>query len=85
MQGASINCSLKGRTLSKEGYIIEFHRVGSYLKVSAMDPETLTEVSIPVPANLPQAQAADAAIRWLKFVLDRRKGSPDGGTTGEHK
>ena len=30
----------------QEGYIIEFHRVGNAVKVTAMDPATLTEVSI---------------------------------------
>jgi hypothetical protein len=76
----------KGRGhLTDEGYIIEFHQVGAYVKVSAMDPVTLTEVSLPVPANLSQHQAAEAAIRKLKYVLARRNGTQAGGTAGERK
>lgn len=71
--------------LAEDGYIIEFHQVGAYVKVSAMDPLTLTEVSMPVPANLPQHQAAQAAIRKLKFVLARRNGTHADGTAGERK
>jgi len=75
----------KGSSLSEDGYIIEFHQVGSYVKVSAIDPVTLTEISIPVPANLTQAQAAQAAVRRLKYVLARRNGMSADGTAGERK
>jgi hypothetical protein len=71
--------------LSEDGYIVEFHQVGAYVKVSAMDPATLTEVSMVVPVNLSQHQAAQAAIRKLKYVLDRRNGTHADGTAGEHK
>lgn len=71
--------------MSEDGYIIEFHQVGAYVKVSAMDPVTLTEVSMVAPANLSQHQAAQAAIRKLKFVLARRNGTHPDGTVGEHK
>lgn len=75
----------RGGHLSEDGYIIEFHQVGSYVKVTAMDPVTLTEVSIPVPANLSQRQAAEAAVRRLKYVLARQHKVPAEGTTGERK
>jgi hypothetical protein len=71
--------------LSDNGYIIEFHQVGAYVKVSAIDPVTLTEVSVPVPANLSQAQAAQVAVRRLKYVLARRNGMTPDGTAGERK
>ena len=71
--------------MSDDGYIIEFHQVGSYVKVSIMDPQSLTEVSLVAPASLPQSQLAQAAIRKLKYVLARRKGTASDGTAGEHK
>jgi hypothetical protein len=71
--------------LSEDGYIIEFHQVGAYVKVSALDPATLTEVSVPVPANLSQRQAAEVAVRRLKYVLARRNGMGADGTAGERK
>jgi hypothetical protein len=71
--------------MSGEGYIIEFHQVGSYVRVSAMDPVTLTEVTTMGPANLSQNDLARAAIRKLEFVLARRNADSTGGTTGERK
>ncbi|MBL8708944.1 MAG: hypothetical protein JNL25_07115 [Rhodospirillaceae bacterium] len=68
-----------------EGYIIEFHQVGAFVKVSAMDPVTLVEVSTLGPAHLSQSDLANAAIRKLEFVLARRNAANRGGTTGEHK
>lgn len=68
-----------------EGYIIEFQQVGSYVKVSAFDPVTLTEVSTMGPANLSQSELAKAAIRKLEFVLARRNADSAGGTSGERK
>lgn len=66
-------------------YILEFHQIGNFVKVSAFDPATLTEVSTMGPANLPQSDLARAAIRKLEFVLARRNADSTGGTTGERK
>ena len=71
--------------MSDDAYIIEFHQVGSYVKVSVMDPATLTEVSMVAPASMPQGQAAQAAIRKLKYVMARRNGTDADGTAGELK
>jgi hypothetical protein len=71
--------------MSDGRYILEFHQIGNVIKVSALDPVTLVEVSTMGPANLPQADLARAAIRKLEFVLARRNGDSAGGTTGEHK
>lgn len=74
----------KEQLLSKDDYIIEFHKIGSFVKVSAIDPVTMTEVSLSVPANLSQHEAAQAAIQKLKYVIKRRNGLPPDGTSGEH-
>lgn len=71
--------------MTDDSYIIEFHQVGSYVKVSIMDPVSLTEVSMVGPANVPQSQLAQAAIRKLKYVLSRRNGTVADGTAGEQK
>ncbi|WP_243735646.1 DUF6898 family protein [Dongia mobilis] len=68
-----------------QGYILEFHQVGSYVKVSAFDPVTLTEVSTMGPANLSQAELGRLAIRKLEFVLARQNADSAGGTPGERK
>ena len=52
--------------------IIEFYRVGSYVKVSAVDTATLTEVSIVGDPAAGEEALKRAAVRKLQYVLDRR-------------
>ena len=52
--------------------IIEFHRVGAYVKVSAVDPETLTEVSIVGDPAAGEAALKRVAVQRLEYVLARK-------------
>ena len=52
--------------------ILEFHRVGAYVKVSAVDTVTLTEVAIVGDPAAGEAALKQAAIRKLDYVLARR-------------
>lgn len=52
--------------------ILEFHRVGSYVKVSAVDAASLTEVSIVGDPAAGEDALRKAAVRKLEFVLARR-------------
>ncbi|MFQ5533969.1 MAG: hypothetical protein ACE5EM_03995 [Sphingomonadales bacterium] len=54
---------------SQEGYLIEFRRIGNATKVSAVDPETGTEVSIVGPTSAGQETLSRNAINKLKYVL----------------
>lgn len=54
--------------------IVEFHRVGACVKVSAIDPATLTEVSIVGDPAAGEAALTKAAVRKLAYVLERRAG-----------
>ena len=54
--------------------IIEFHRIGNSVKVSAMDPATLTEVSIVGPANAGEETLTRNVLRKLEFVLAKKQG-----------
>ena len=51
--------------------ILEFHRVGSYVKVSAVDPESLTEVAIVGDPAAGEAALRETAIRKLDYVMRR--------------
>ena len=51
--------------------IIEFHRVGAYVKVSAVDPESLTEVVIVGDPAAGENALKNAAIRKLDYVMNR--------------
>ena len=53
--------------------LIEFHRVGAYVKVSAVDPDTLTEVAIVGDPAAGEAALKQLAVRKLAFVLERQR------------
>ena len=57
--------------------IFEFIQHGTSVKVTAMDPETLVEVSIVGPASAGQAVLKANALNKLKYVLARRQQPPD--------
>lgn len=54
--------------------IFEFFRLGNSVKVSAVDTQTMIEVSVVGPATASEAALRHAALRKLKFVLARRAG-----------
>lgn len=54
-----------------DGYIIEFYPLGGSVKVSAIDPVTLKEVSIVGDPRAGNDELAKLAIRKLKYVLGK--------------
>ena len=58
--------------------IFEFYRIGNSVKVSAVDTETLTEVTVVGPATASEAILRQNALRKLEFVLARRSGQDRG-------
>ena len=56
--------------------IIEFYRVGAYVKVSAVDTASLTEVSIVGDPAAGEEALKRAAVRKLEYVLARKAGAP---------
>lgn len=55
----------------KESYIIEFRQVGGIMKVSAIDPETGMEVSMPVSPKITREEMIRLAVRKLEYVLSK--------------
>jgi hypothetical protein len=53
----------------EQGYIIEFHRIGNAVKVTAMDPETLTEVSMVGAPSVSQTELTRLVVRKLEYML----------------
>ena len=72
--------------MSRRGdVIIEFHQVGGYVKVSAVDTATYTEVSIVGDPTRSEDALKRAAIRKLEYILERDRkvgGAPRDGRTG---
>ena len=57
------------------GYIVEFVKLGTALKVTAIDPVTMREVSMVGDPKLPRKHLAKAAIEKLQYVLEKEKNS----------
>lgn len=55
--------------------IIEFRAIGHVIKVSAIDPRTLTEVSIVGPVNESRERLKATAMAKLHYVLRKKAGS----------
>lgn len=53
--------------------ILEFFPVGQFVKVTAMDVRSLTEVSIQGPKNAGEATLKANALKRLEYVM-RKKG-----------
>ena len=53
--------------------IIEFIKVGAYVKVSAIDPITRVEVSIVGDPSMSQSILERTAVQKLNYVLNKRK------------
>lgn len=52
--------------------IFEFHQFGHIMKVSAMDTQTLTEVTIQCPINAGEATFKANALKRLEYVLKKK-------------
>lgn len=52
--------------------LLEFQRIGNAMKVTAVDPETLVEVSIVGDPKAGEAALTRAVIRKLEYVLNKR-------------
>ncbi len=58
---------LQGREI-----IIEFHSIGQFVKVSALDTATLTEISVQGPASAGKEALKHNAIKRLEYVLKKK-------------
>ncbi len=59
--------------MSARRFIVEFLRIGRFVKVSAIDPTSLVEVSIVGDPAAGEAMLERTAIRKLLYVLKRRR------------
>lgn len=58
----------------RKEYLIEFNRIGAYVKVSAIDPITNTEVSVVGDARASDIELKRVAVRKLEYVLEKERG-----------
>ena len=64
------------RPMADREVILEFHVVGNAVKVTAIDPETLVEVSILGPSTAGEEALKRAALRKLEYMLAKRRETP---------
>lgn len=57
------------------GILLEYVTIGSSTKVTALDQATLIEASVVVPHGTSEQDAAQLAVRKLKYRLRRQKES----------
>lgn len=56
--------------------LLEFHRVGNAVKVTAVDPVTLTEVSIVGAPDAGEETLKRTALRKLEYMLAKQARAP---------
>jgi Domain of unknown function (DUF6898) len=59
----------------KREVILEYQQVGNAVRVAAVDPDTLTEVSIVGSASVGLETLKRTAIRKLEYVLAKQNGA----------
>jgi hypothetical protein len=64
------------REIEPSGVILEFVRLGSLIRVSAIEPKSLAEVVLQGPAVAGEAALRRAVLQKLAYVLERRRSAP---------
>ena len=59
--------------MSQDEIFVEFVMQGNVVKATAIHAASGVEASIVGPANAPRATLADAALRKLKYVMEKKK------------
>ena len=65
---------MTARQTGKSEILIEFIVQGNVIKVTAIDAASGVEASIVGPANAPREALSQAAVRKLKYVIEKKKG-----------
>ena len=71
----------EGGAAGDDGVIVEFHRVGNAVKVSAVDTRSFLEVSILAPTTASEKEMTDTVLKKLAWVQAKKagQGSPPRG------
>jgi hypothetical protein len=67
-----MNVVMNGDGRTNREVIVEFFPLGGYVKVSAMDVATLTEISIQGPASAGEETLKRNALRRLEYVMKKK-------------
>jgi len=70
---------MERRTVEGREVLLEFLQVGDFVKVTAIDPLTLREVSIVASPRVNEAELIRLALRKLDYVEKRETARPREG------
>jgi hypothetical protein len=79
---------MERRTVEGREVLLEFRQVGEFVKVTAIDPDSLVEVSLVASPRAGEAELIRLALRKLEYVerhstsASRQPGAPRGGRGG---
>jgi hypothetical protein len=68
---------MPGKRTPQGEYFIEYYSIGNSIKVTAIDPVTMTEVSIVGSPLVSQDALSRLAIRKLEYMLRKKSGVTD--------
>ncbi len=71
--------SRRNASRNDEGFLIEFRPVGNSVKVSAVDPATMIEVSIVGALTAGEEMLTRIVVRKLLYVLERSRDASETG------
>ena len=60
--------------------LFEFHRVGRYVRVTAVDPRSNVEITMVGDPHVGETALKKAAIQKLKYVISKKFNERDGGS-----
>lgn len=67
---------MNNKKADEDGVIVEFHRIGNAVKVSAIDTLTYLEVSITAPATASEREMTDTVLQKLAWVQSKGGNKP---------
>jgi len=67
---------MERRSVEGREVLLEFRQVGDSVKVTAIDPTTLREVSVVASPRISEAEMIRLALRKLDYVESRKSSAP---------
>lgn len=70
---------MERRSVEGREVLLEFRQVGDFVKVTAIDPTSLREVSVVASPRISEAEMIRLAVRKLEFVEAKDTAAPKSG------
>ena len=81
----AIAAGKSGGGAGDDGVIVEFHRIGNAIKVSAVETKTFIEVSIVAPAHATEREMTALVLKKLAWVKAKPPAKPPTKPSGGNR